>query len=171
MGVVMRSRPKLRRGLAYTEAVTASVVFAICLSGLGATMVAQEKLMRAVERRVYVLSPIRCDVQLDLSSGVVVATADDGSLEPLDDVEALTRYHVDKLGAPSRRLMSAVDARVDLWPSGGRWIGRPLLVTTGMGNDGSVPEEFDLAYDVAQVDDPYLGDGDSEMTVTMAASP
>lgn len=47
-----------RRGTAYIEAIVASVVFAITMTGLCATIVAQEKLMRAIEQRVHVVAPV-----------------------------------------------------------------------------------------------------------------
>lgn len=163
------NRPTARRGIAYTEVVVATCVFSIALSGLGATIVAQEKLMRAIERRTYVLTPIHCraDLYLDDSSHIA-ADVHDTSLEPRNTIEALSCYHLDKLAAdgetvPVHGLVTAIDARRDEWAEG-RSIERPQLINLGTGTGSSSPTRFSVDRDVHEVSQSFDG---SSLEVTL----
>lgn len=123
-----------RRGMLYLEAVVASLVFALTLAGLGASLVAQEKLMRAVEQRAYVL--VRSDrraelvrVEDDPSPGGFWETAklDATSVSAVPEAEVGSSIEwrayglMERLGRPPA-ILEVVDNRPDRWPDAGRGV-------------------------------------------------
>ncbi len=51
-------------GFTSLEVVVAVAVFGVALSGLGATIISQLRMMQAIERRVYVLAPMGSTVEV-----------------------------------------------------------------------------------------------------------
>jgi len=97
-----------RRGTSYLEVTIASVVFALTLTGLGATFVSQERLMQAVERRVSVLAGTGVDVTISGFSPPNSYPATRAIAHPGDDLLGRIDAWAARLGASE---MVNVDGR------------------------------------------------------------
>jgi hypothetical protein len=108
-----------RRGVAYIEVIVAFVVFALTIAGLGATIVSQEKLMRGIERRDYVLVLVPSNQQMELNPGAdgswfIKAPHPRTGLPPIE-ASAVDHMADDALGAaPS--LLTVIEGPGDHWP-------------------------------------------------------
>jgi hypothetical protein len=128
--------PPPRRGLAYIEAVVASFVFALTLAGLGATMMAQEKLMRNLEHRAYVMTLVSSTRQLQLRPGTGGNLFDQDDLTPAHDPD-IEKFAFDSpfdlfLGTPPRLLTTFENSRLS-WTSTETSTTPPRLRFTRMG--------------------------------------
>jgi hypothetical protein len=150
--------------MAYLEVVVASLIFALTLAGVGATVIAQEKLMRALEQRAYVLVPADRRVELALVHG----SASD-AFWPMGRLEATAPTQADletiqgaaygnmarsDLGALPR-VLHAFDRRADRWPQSGRSLDSPRIVSSF--NEGEPTFEVNHTLAVKQQttsDDP-----------------
>jgi hypothetical protein len=126
-----RPAARPRGGFSYIEVVVASVVFAITTMGLGATMVAQEKIMRAVESRCHVVVPLSCTLRVTASGGGYVATVEDALpvLPPAErTVLGRVPYWLDRLYGPTPATLVTLEGRADLVPEAGHVV-RPVRFT------------------------------------------
>jgi hypothetical protein len=131
----MKSRSGHRRAFAFAETVVASVLFGIMLTGIGATMGAQEKLMRAIELRMYVMTPANHGVKLTRQAIQdppdpfwPVARVDTGEEPGADPMHGLTteslayqmmaRNDLNVALGPVPRVLDVADRRPERWPEG-----------------------------------------------------
>jgi hypothetical protein len=147
-----------RSGSAYVEVVVASVVFALTLTGMGATMVAQEKLMRSIERKsrataVFVPTAEQISIRLNQSTSeyadpaIFVAVQQRGLpyVKGLR-IEGVLAEHGQKLG-PANHLVKVLEAPVGEWPSlGSPGTDAERLVLSDVAEAGWPPTPYDRPY-------------------------